>query len=231
METILQYLLYLHIAAGSLALITGPIAMINQNGNTLHRNSGNIFFYSMSVVFVSSVIIALAKSLVFLLIIAFFSYHQIAVAMRALHLKKLHKRQKPLILDWCISVIAGLFNISLLIWGIWYWMVHRTSFAGTAIVFGLIGINFVFNDFKRYLRKPLDKNHWLYTHIAGMIGGYIATLTAFLVNVIQFNPPIVLWVAPTVILVPFLIFTINKFKRKFNKGKEMKELAAIKIEC
>ena len=62
-----------------------------------------------------------------------------------------------------------------------------------------------------------------------MIGGYIATVTAFLVNVVQSNYPVLLWLSPTVILVPFLFYTARKFINKFNKGKRVEELVTIKI--
>jgi len=118
MQLFIQYLLYAHIAAGTCALLTGPIAMVNQNGNKLHRNAGKLFFYSMSLVFVSAVIISIARSNTFLLIIAFFSYQLISVAMRSLHLKKLHLTQKPAVIDWVISIVSGLFSVGLVAFGV-----------------------------------------------------------------------------------------------------------------
>ena len=77
------------------------------------------------------------------------------------------------------------------------------------------------SDFKRFTVPPTEKNHWLFSHISGMIGGYIATITAFTVQNIQMNPSWVPWLAPTAILVPFLVMTIKKFKNKSEKAKSL----------
>ncbi len=230
MNSFLHYLLITHIAAGSLALLSGPIAMLNQNGNNIHRKAGNIFFYAMTIVFVSAVILSIAKSNVFLLIIAVFSYQLISVAMRALHLRKLHLDQKPAVIDWFISIVAGLFNISLVIWALWQLIILKNSFGYAALTFGVFGIRFAYVDVSRFIKKPETKNHWLFLHIGGMIGGYIATSTAFLVNVVHCDYPVLLWLTPVSLLYPFLVFTNRKFKKKLNNGeKEVAEYATVKI--
>ena len=229
MQQFLHYLLYLHIAAGTLALFMGPIAMLNQNGNALHRNSGKLFFYSMSIIFVSAIVLSIARSNVFLMMIAFFSYHLIIVAKRALNLKKLHLDQKPQAIDWTICIIAGLFYICLIGWGIQTLLILKNNFGYVALVLAFFGCLFLRADLIRLIKKPTDKNHWLFLHIGGMIGGYISTVTAFLVNVVHSDYPVLLWLSPVTVLFPFLRYTQNKFKKKLDKGKVIEELATIKI--
>lgn len=159
MEQLLHYLLLVHIAAGSFALLTGPVAMMNQNGNSVHRKAGKIFFYSMTGVFISAVILSVARAHVFLLIIAVFSYQLIAVAMRALYLKKLHLGQQPAAVDWFISIVSGLFNISLAVWACWQLIVVKNNFGYAALVFALFGIRFAIADIHRFIKPPTSKNH------------------------------------------------------------------------
>ncbi len=229
MEQIKQYLLLMHIINGGLALLTGPIAMFNQNGNRLHRLAGKIFFISMTVVFVSSVYLSIYENIPFLLMIGVFSYHSIAIGYRALYLKKLGNGQKAVTLDWFISITTTIFNICMLIWGINYYFLQQESFGIVAMAFGSIGLWGNYQVIKRYISGYQGKNGWLYIHISGMIGGYIAATTAFLVNVVTFQPSFVLWLAPTIVFTPVIIYTTSKFRKKLKKGKRLEELAIIKI--
>jgi hypothetical protein len=47
-----------------------------------------------------------------------------------------------------------------------------------------------------------------------MVGAYIAAVSAFSVVNLMFLPPIVRWLWPTVIGVPLLILTTNRYKKK-----------------
>lgn len=229
MEIINQYLLGIHIASGMLALVSGPVAMLNQTGNQIHRLSGKIFFYAMTVVFVTAVYLSIYKNIPFLLMIAVFSYHNIVIAYRSLYLKKLGNGQNATTLDWVVSITTAIFNLSLLLWGIYTTVVLKNSFGIVALVFGGFGFRNTILEIRRYTKGNKGKNDWLFHHIGGMIGGYIAALTAFLVNVVEFEPQFVLWLAPTVVFTPVIIFTIGKFKKKFNKGKEVTDLAKVKF--
>ena len=183
-------------------------------GKHLHRLAGKIYFYGMSGVFVTAVLVSLAKNLPFLLMVGFFSYHMVCSGYRALYLKKLHIQQKPELIDWLLSIVAGAFNTALLIWGI-YKQLRLSQPAGIiAIVFGLIGIQFVIVNIRRFFKKPNDKSHWLQSHIGGMMGGYLATWTAFLVVNINFLPPLLTWLGPTAIGLPVIFYHIRRVRQK-----------------
>ena len=55
---------------------------------------------------------------------------------------------------------------------------------------------------------------WLKVHIGNMCGSYIGAITAFVVNQGEYIPlpPIVLWLGPTVIIVPILLAETRKVK-------------------
>ena len=113
-----QILLVIHIICGSIALLSGPVAMFNQNGNNIHRISGRIFFRAMTVVFITAIFLSIMGSSLFLLMIAVFSYYNIAVAYRALYLKKLGRGQRAEKIDWFISIVTAIFNGGLIITGL-----------------------------------------------------------------------------------------------------------------
>lgn len=214
MELLLRLTIYLHALSGFTALIAGGLAMGSAKGKPAHRRAGKIYFYGMSGVFVTAVIVSLAKNLPFLLMVGFFSYHMVCSGYRALSLKKLHRQQRPALIDWTIAGLAGTFNTALLAWGL-YKLLHDSQPVGIiALVFGLIGMQFVLQNLRTYFRKPKDKNHWLQSHIGGMIGGYIATWTAFLVVNISFLPALLTWLGPTAIGLPVIIYHIRRVRQK-----------------
>ncbi|MEP7264136.1 MAG: hypothetical protein ABI772_06555 [Bacteroidota bacterium] len=229
MEEAAHIILIVHIICGSIALLSGPVAMLNQTGNNLHRLSGKLFFYAMSVVFVTAIYLSIVHHLLFLFLIAIFSYYNIVIAYRALYLKKLGNGQKPKLIDWIITIITSVLHGSLIVWGIYVSFIMGQSFGSVAVIFGSIGGLMNIRAFKHYINGYREKNDWLIVHISGMIAGYIAATTAFLVNVITFQPSFILWLAPSVIFVPYIIYTTRKFKKKFNKGKQVSELARIEI--
>ncbi len=221
MEQLFIILRTIHIVAGSLALLTGPVAMLNQNGGTLHRRAGNVYFYSMMVIVVSSIYMSFYKENWFLLMIAAFTFYLISTGVRALKLKKLHLGQKPEKIDWAILIISLISGLCLFIWGLVIVFVYKNTFGITAIVFGAIMLRGIYRNYKSFIVPPKEKNHWLLMHIGNMIGAYIATLTAFLVQNIHTNPAFIAWLIPTAIFLPILSFTINKFKKKSEKGQPL----------
>ena len=219
MQLFYSLLRNLHIIAGSIALLSGPIAMFNQNGNQLHRLSGKIYFFAMLFIFTSSIVLSIHTGTLFLFMIGIFSLILVSTGYRALYLKKLHKGQKPALIDWGIVIIAALCGTSFLVWGSWMLFIVKNNFGITALVFGSIILRGVAVDYKRFTIPPSEKNHWLYIHISSMIGGYIATFTAFLVQNLHLG--FIVWLLPTIAFTPFIFYTINKFKKKSKKGDSL----------
>lgn len=139
MELLNRIIMIIHIIAGIISLTSGPVAMLNQNGNRVHRISGKAFFYSMTVIFISAIYLSIVHQQLFLFLISIFSYYQIATAYRALYLKKLNRGQKPKSIDWGITVTTTLFHAGLIIWGMKTVFVDGQSFGIVALVFGVVG--------------------------------------------------------------------------------------------
>lgn len=219
MVIFLRIVLVLHILGGFSALVTGALAMLSRKGGPLHRLNGKIYFGAMTAVFISAVILSIAHHIPFLLMVGFFSYHMVVRGYRALYLKKLGRGQKAAALDWAIILGAAGFIFYLVIWGIKQ-ATAGNGFGYVGIVFGSLGSSFLISDVRKFLRPPTEKMHWWFTHIAGMCGGYIAAVTAFVVTNVHLNPGWVLWLLPTAIGAPMIARTIAKYKRQFARPEE-----------
>lgn len=216
MEKLLQWLLIAHIAGGVVSLLFGIVPMAVAKGNKTHRLFGNIFFAGMTVVFITGLSLSILKHLQFLLLISLFSYYLVANGYRNLYLKKLHMGQKPTWVDWAIIILSGLAMAYMVIWGSYLIYAGATNMGIITLVFGTIGSLGVIQNIKKFGKGPKRKTLWIEGHISGMIGGYIAAFTAFVVvnndNYIGL-PPLIAWLGPTAILVPLIIYWTNKYKK------------------
>ncbi|MBN4065832.1 DUF2306 domain-containing protein [Candidatus Amoebophilus asiaticus] len=235
MEKVLQIILGIHIAAGTISLIVAPIAMMVKKGGKQHRLWGKVYFAGMTIVVITAIIISLYKTIPFLLMIAVFGYYFIVSGYRALFLKKLHAGQRATIIDWSISLFASLFNMGLIIWGIVHLIGEKissfssVSFSVISIVLGVLGMTFVIGNIKGFFKLPKDKNQWFFNHMVGMLAGYLVTLGAFSAVNFYFLPTIIRWLWPVILGVPAIIIWTKYYERKFNKGKQVKEIVTLEI--
>lgn len=217
MDKLLSATLIFHIAGGTLSLLSGLLAIVSPKGGRLHRAGGKIFFAAMTLVFVTALVMAILKALTFLLMVAFFSYHMLLRGYRALYLKRQHQGLKLALPDVLINGVGIIFNTGLLIWGISHLLAGGNYIHIVAVFFGLLGISMAGSDVKRFLVPPTDKKQWLYTHIGGMGGAYIAAVTAFMVVNVHFLPGLVVWTAPAVIGLSLITMAIRQYRKKDEK--------------
>lgn len=207
--------LVLHIISGSVALLSGPVAMITVKGGKAHRLFGKIFFMAMTCVFLTAVVLSALKFNPFLLMVAVFSYYLAVTGYRSLYRKQVKGFVNVHLLDWLIVCVAGLFHLGLAAFGAWGIATgNAPSFGWIALVFGMIGCNSVRTDLMGFYRASVDRKRWLYNHISGMMGAYIAAVTAFSAVNMHFVPGIIRWLWPTIIGTPVIIAWIRYYKRK-----------------
>ena len=212
MQTIYSAFLGLHIAGGFLALAIGLVAMFTAKGSKAHKMSGKIYVWGMTAACGSAFYMAIAKPNPFLLMIGVFSYQLVAMGYRAVYLKKLHvKPIAPNWLDWTIGLVPMLVNTIMTIWGIRTIMTGNI-FGVTGLVFGAIGVTLAVSWLRQFFKRPVEKNHWVLRHFQNMGGAYIATSTAFLVVNVHFLPPLIIWLAPTIIGTAIMYVITSKYK-------------------
>jgi hypothetical protein len=215
MEVFIRISLIIHVIAGSLALLSGLGAIILRNKVKLHKPFGKFYFWCMTVVFVTALYVSVYRQNYFLLFIAIFAYYSCLTAFRSLQLKKLHMGQKPLRIDWIIEGLNGTANVGLIVLGIILLTQGEMQWTIITVSFGLLGLRSGFTNIRRLRGKVSHSNYWLLTHIGGMLGSYLGAITAFLVNNNRWMgmPQVVAWLAPTVILVPFIFYEVGRHKK------------------
>jgi uncharacterized membrane protein len=229
MEKVFKAFLILHIIAGFTAFVAAPVAMIVKKGGKRHRQWGKIFFWCMTVVSASAFVMSVLHKILFLFIISGFSYYLVSSGYRWVYRKnpKSVKDVKPL--DWVVVIAAAVFNSALLVFGI-YSLVKSSDdpFGYIACVLSFIGLNIVRKNIQQFYSPPKEKYAWLLNHMGGMVGGYIATVSAFSAVNFNFLPIVIQWLWPTIIGVPLLMVWINSYKKKFTKGKKVSELVEVR---
>jgi len=75
MNTWFPYVRILHIACGMIALFVAPAAMLTLKGGLVHRRWGKIYFWTMAVVATTAMIMAVYRPIVFLALLAIFSFY------------------------------------------------------------------------------------------------------------------------------------------------------------
>lgn len=225
MENFIQYTLYLHILVGSTALLSGACAISSIKGKQLHRQAGRIYFWAMTAVFVTGIIVAGFQFNRFLFLIAFLSYYSVFAGIRFLKLKQLHRDQKPLWYDWVAGITNTVANLLFVALGLYYLMYTDASLGAVLLTlgFGAGGLMISYTNLHPLVVRPSKPYHWYMAHIGNMMGGYIATFTAFLSTMVtrfELMNPFLAFALPSLIGIPLLLYWQNQSERKFNRTSD-----------
>lgn len=215
MQALYQIILFLHILAGTIALISGGISFSVKKSRGWHTRSGSFFYFSMLFVGTSALLMCLLKFNPFLFIVGLFSLYMTITGYRSMKLRSMKTADINKKADWWIWGIslAGLISFLFLSRNI-----TMGGLTPVLWVFSFILATMLLSDF-RALRAPerLNKGKLLKKHISRMGGAYIATLTAFLVTNIQTEPAYIAWLLPTAVGTPAIIYFQFKFSPKKKK--------------
>ncbi|MEO1051603.1 MAG: hypothetical protein AAFX87_13320 [Bacteroidota bacterium] len=228
MKILIQSLLIMHVVAGAISLVVAPIAMAVRKGGKQHRIWGKVFFWGMTVVAFTAIILSIYRFIPFLLMIAIFSYYAVFSGYRSLYHKQLHLGKGVKKLDWIALIIAFLFNVAFITWGAFQAFNGLYGFfAYLAIGFGIGGLLSVRGNYSAFTKPPEDKRRWLYEHIGGMLGGYIAATTAFSSQVMTFMPGVWAWIWPSLVGVPMLNLFIRYYRKRLEGGAKLSDVVIV----
>lgn len=196
--------LYAHIIAGATALIIGLIPIFSKKGSSVHVKTGFVYAAAMLLVCITGLIMSVLKTDVFLLCISVFSFYMLYTGLRWFY----NPTRKFGLADWPVVILGTIFMV---------YMFYTKNII--LISFAFILLRFVIEDVRRNFSVneiKEEKKHALIAHIGRMLGSYLASLTAFLVvNSDKF--PVqgwVVWLGPTFVIVPFIIFYSRMYKNK-----------------
>ena len=210
MESFLQSTLVIHIISGTVALVSGLLAMGLFKRTQQHRKAGKLFFYAMTMIFATAVSLAAIKGLSFLLCIAFLSYYSAFRGVRAL---KFLRGSSVRWYDGVAGVLVILCGMYLSLRGYRIFIVGNTEAAIIHLAFGGLTILLAIGGLLELIRSRKQKVNWFRVHKSAMGGALIATMTAFSVTALSFLPDIVAWLGPTIVLSPVLSLVIRSSER------------------
>ena len=226
METLITALRWIHISAGMLALVLAPLAMLTVKGGRAHRRWGKIYFWSMAVVASTAVVMGLWLPKIFLALLAVFSFYMAFSGYRVLSRKRPAQGQGPAALDWTAGIVTFVVSAALVVLGLVQSGPAWQRLGIVPVVFGVLGMVLAGLDIGKFLRPPADRNAWWFAHMGGMLGSYIATVSAFSVVNFTFLPTTVRWLWPTVIGTPLIVVWITYYKVRFRRAPSARVGAA-----
>ncbi|ETX05561.1 MAG: hypothetical protein ETSY2_22250 [Candidatus Entotheonella gemina] len=208
-------LLILHITAGFTALVTAFVAIFSKLINVAHQwhlYSGRIYFWAMFVIFVTSIPMSILHPNLFLFLISIFSFYY---ALTGWRLAK-NRRGTPQLIDWTTASIMSFTSIVMILYGSYMLISHTNGII--LLVFGVLGSSSGYRDFKRLRAGGVRGQARIAEHLSGMMGATIATITAFLNNNVTFHPEVVVWLGPTLVISPLIVW----WNRQLRQGRRVK---------
>lgn len=205
---------WIHVAAGFLALFAGVVAIATRKGGRRHRRSGRAYVYGMAVVAATALGLfgfAQTADRTVLALIAVFSFYFAFSGYRVLSRKR--PDAKATGVDRVAVALLALASVGILGLGGLFWL-DGNDFAPVLLVFGAIGTVFAVND-AAVFRDWRSGGTWIGEHVLRMGAGYIATVTAFSTVNFLFVPLVVRWLWPTAIGTPAIAYAIRRYEREF----------------
>jgi len=213
LRMLFRTLLYIHIVSGSIGLLTGSINMVRRKGDRLHKRLGTYFYFGMVTAAAVSLILAFIRPNTFLFIVGVFTLYMTYTGIRFLKVK-----QSPFQwTDKLVTVIMAVAGFSFIIYGTILlsdgFELSQDWLSIVLIVFGIISTGYVIQDVQYLWRNAALAKGGLLEHIKRISGAYIASLTAFLVVNVKFLPPVLVWLAPSLVIG----LLIRKWVRQYQK--------------
>jgi len=210
MPTLAAWTLWLHIAAGTVAVLAGLGALVTEKGGLRHRQAGKSFVVAMGVVVVTTVLLAVfdpTSFRLFLVLVAVFSGYLAFSGYRVLSRKR--PADEVALVDWVAASAVVLACLALGGWGITR-LVEGATFGVVLVVFGGIGLGFAYLDVRSF--RTDEGGEWMVAHLQRMIGAFVATISAVSAVNLTDTLGVVAWLWPTVALTPLIVYWSRKYE-------------------
>lgn len=207
----IQILIYVHAVLGAIALLLGAVAIGSRKGLKLHKRSGKVFYYSMLLSSIISIVITFLPDHenTFLRVIGLFTCYFLVSGYRSLSFKKVKEVSAiDKLITACILILAAVM-IGLGLWA---------QYDAILLIFGIIALLFGISDINALRDPAILRKKWLVMHVGKITGAYIASVTAFLV-VNNLLPGIWNWFAPTILGTVFITYWTAKVSRAMNSAQ------------
>lgn len=223
---VMKFIYIIHVLVGVFSFFIFSIPLVTAKGGVRHKQTGWMYVSSMLVIGFTTFIIVMWRMFwdssasdlkktfsFFLLFISILTLSSIWYGLRALRTKD----RKASDIYWVNIVVAGLlFIVSSL--SIWVGLAFNNNLLTWFPVVGFLALA---KQVSYWVQKPKTSMHWWFAHMSGMYTACIGTVTAFVVvaipKIANISPlsSILLWLGPTIVMIPMLRIWSNKYKRKF----------------
>ncbi len=140
LPVVIQAVRWTHILAGFTAFFIAPVPLLTAKGGKTHRRWGKIYFWSLAVVALTAMVLALWLPILFLAFIAVFSFYFAFRGYRVLSRKRPLLGEGPGAPDWIAAVLALLGSAALIVLGFLRPSPVWARLGIVAIAFGVIGV-------------------------------------------------------------------------------------------
>jgi hypothetical protein len=209
-------LLVLHIAAGGAALAASTVAVCAVKGGPAHRRAGTAFALAMAVIAATAVVLAIVRPSPFLFSVGILSGYLTFAGREAARGPDRHKRPASIAAAAAMLLVgvamAGVGIAALL--GVGAAQTIAGPVPAALAVFGAIGAALAIQDLaaSRAIVREAPKAR-IARHLGRMLGATIAAWTAFAVVNFRFLPALVVWLGPTLIVTPLIVYWTRRTLR------------------
>ncbi len=220
MEPITSTLLLIHIAAGTLTLFSAAVAIVSKLGDMAHVwhfYSGRLYFFGMLGIFLTGLSMSIIRFNPPMLFVSIFSFYFAWIGRRY----AINRKGKPSQLDKIVIPSMLAIFVAMVLYGLYASFLLGESFAIVIIVFGIIGVLNARVDWQILQEGGAKGKRRIAEHLARMLGGTIAAITAFLVVNIHYEPAFIVWLLPTFLLTPIIYI----WSKKINEGVTRKGMS------
>lgn len=223
-------LVFVHVGAAVLSLITGIGAMVTAKGGHRHRQYGKLYFWGMFVTNGVALILLTWRLNLFLFGVTIFSFYAALTGYRVLYRKRPDQGRGAAPFDWAAAAVAAVTGVALIInstLGFFelgaFGIPPLASGASVAVilplVFGVMIAHSGISDMRQFVKPITDKRWWWFYHMNAMLGSYIGLTTALMVQQIGPRMPDqiawIVWVLPSVIGTVGISRWIGSYRRQF----------------
>ncbi len=194
-------ILVIHIAFGVAALIGAAFALTYPKGSPRHVAAGRVYVAAMTGIFLTALMMAYAKSLTFLFFIAVFSFYLALTGW--LHARNHSGTANRA--EWLCAGLMLLTTLGMLLFGL-HLRQTGDGLGTVLLVFAGIGAALSLTDAYFLRQKAYVGARRIAAHLTKMLAGTIAVITAVLVVNVEFEPEWVVWLAPTVLITPLIVY-------------------------
>lgn len=216
MQVFHQVNIFIHVFSGSVALLTGMIALVTKKGSRAHIKSGKYFLIAITIVIFTGLVgVIIFERNTFLLVITLLSGYTAFSGIRVLR----HKIYVPVLLDYLAAmlVIAAAFYYL-------YYIRSIGMFWDPVIIYSTLGalaLVTVYDLGRYFLSSKVLKKVYIYEHIYKMVSAFIAILSAFTGTVFANYQPYS-QILPTIVGLAYILLACIYFPRRVDRSKVFK---------